>query len=142
MAPSKKSKAQKLAETSQILAEKAQGSPGGEEVTADVGDSASTSQPSTSKGKKESKAARALNAIRGKKEIPQEVVERVLDKVKDEAGAAAPPDIDANNVRLALEHLKILEVLQGKVGLGGRNKKDMGEHKVLFTFCSLDHRDG
>jgi glycylpeptide N-tetradecanoyltransferase len=98
-----------------------------------VGETANASEGgSTSKQKKKaSKATKALNALRGKKEIPQEIVNRVVDKVKAEQGEGGSADVDANNVRLALEQLKLLDVLQGKVGLWGKNKKDMGEHKVM-----------
>ena len=33
-------------------------------------------------------------------------------------------------MRLALEQMKLKEVLQGKAGIGGKNKKDTGGHKV------------
>ena len=33
-------------------------------------------------------------------------------------------------VRLALEQMKLKEVLQGKAGIGGKNKKDTVGHKV------------
>lgn len=97
-------------------------------------------QPSTSqkkKKKKKSKAAKALNALRGK-EIPQEVVNVVMDKVKAEHGEGAP-EADEANVRMALEHMKIMDVAQGKVGIGGKGKKDMGEHKVCITQGSLEY---
>lgn len=86
------------------------------------------SQPSTSsKKKKKSKAIRALKALRGKSEIPQEVVDQVLNKVQEHGGAEGA---DADGVRVALEQMKIMDVIQGKAGIGGKNKKDMGEHKV------------
>jgi glycylpeptide N-tetradecanoyltransferase len=89
-------------------------------------------QPSTSqkkKKKKRSKAVKALNALRGKNDIPQDLVNHVIDKVKEVHGEGAPEGNEAN-VRAALEHLKITEVVKGKAGIGGKNKKDMGEHKV------------
>ncbi|KAF8965241.1 N-myristoyl transferase [Flammula alnicola] len=91
--------------------------------------------PSTSskkKKKKRSKAKRLLNAIRGKDEIPQEVVDQVLDKVKAEGG---PGSLEANaeNIREALQQMKIMDVVQGKAGIGGFNKKDLGEHKFWGT---------
>ncbi|KAL0946633.1 hypothetical protein HGRIS_012830 [Hohenbuehelia grisea] len=91
-------------------------------------------QPSTShkKKKKKSKAARALNALRGKEEIPQQLVERVLDQVnKQDNGPIA--GADEETVRAALEQLKIMEVMKGNTGLGGINKKDMGPHKFWGT---------
>lgn len=95
------------------------------------GPNGSASSPSTSKKKKKkkSKAARALNALRGKSEIPQELVSQVLDQVRA-GGAPGSEEADEATVRLALEELKIMDVAKGKAGLGGVNKKDMGEHKV------------
>jgi len=94
-------------------------------------DAPEDNQPSTSqkKKKKKSKAVKALNALRGRSEIPQEVVNRVMDKVKEGHGEGT---LDGNeeNVRAALEHLKIMDVVKGKAGVGGKNKKDMGQHKV------------
>lgn len=89
---------------------------------------ASTSSKKKKK-KKTSKAVRALNALRGKSEIPQEVVDQVLDKVKAHGGVEGA---DAETVRAALEQMKIMEVMKGKTGIGGKNKKDMGEHKVCL----------
>jgi glycylpeptide N-tetradecanoyltransferase len=88
---------------------------------------ASTSQKK--KKKKKSKAARALNAIRGRSEIPQELVDHVLEKVKAD-GEAGSEEANEDNVRQALEQLKIMDVAKGKAGIGGFNKKDMGAHKV------------
>jgi hypothetical protein len=97
-------------------------------------DTAETSSPSTSqkkKRKKKSKAARALNALRGKTEIPQVLVEHVLDKVQTEsAGSETSDEATQDNVREILEQLKIMDVVKGRAGIGGINKKDMGEHKV------------
>jgi glycylpeptide N-tetradecanoyltransferase len=98
-------------------------------------------QPSTSqkkKKKKKSRAAKALNALRGKKEIPQELVDVVVDKVKAEHGDDAP-EADEANVRMALEHMKIMDVMQGKAGIGGKGKKDMGEHKVRIMRVSIEY---
>lgn len=79
------------------------------------------------KKKKKSKIAKLLGA--GKDEIPQELVDRVLDQVKGDR-AVGSEDLNAENVREALEQLKIMDVVRGKAGLGGLNKKDIGEHKV------------
>ncbi|KIM87248.1 hypothetical protein PILCRDRAFT_815729 [Piloderma croceum F 1598] len=95
----------------------------------------SSAEPSTSskkKKKKQSKAMKALNALRGKHEIPQAVVDQVLDKVKEQGGSAAA-GADEASVRAALEQMKIMEVAQGKAGIGGKNKKDMGQHKFWAT---------
>ncbi len=70
--------------------------------------------------------------INSKDGIPErEVVGTVLDKVKAEGGPAAL-DANAENVREALRQMKIMDVVQGKAGVGGQNKKDMGEHKVVL----------
>jgi glycylpeptide N-tetradecanoyltransferase len=67
---------------------------------------------------------------RGKDEISQDLVNRVLDQVKGDPAVAGSDNVNAENVREALEQLKIVDVAKGKVGLGGLNKKDIGEHKV------------
>jgi glycylpeptide N-tetradecanoyltransferase len=94
--------------------------------------------PSTSsqKKKKRSKVTKALNTLRGKQEIPQELVDHVLGKVKEQEGARSD-EFTTDNVREVLEHLKILDVLKGKSGLGGINKKDVGEHKVHRLLVSF-----
>jgi len=89
--------------------------------------------PSTSKKKKKkkkSKIAKLLGA--GKDEIPQKLVDRVLDQVKGDR-AVGSEDVNAENVRETLEELKIMDVARGKAGLGGLNKKDIGEHKFWAT---------
>jgi len=91
-----------------------------------------TGASSSKKKKKKSKSAKkALSALLGKgdSEVPQQVVEAVLDKVKAEGGVASS-EATAENVREALQQMKIMDVVQGKAGIGGVNKKDMGEHKV------------
>jgi len=117
----------------------------GEELNAaDDAAATSTSTSQKKKKKKKSKAKKLLNAIRGNDEIPQEVVDRVLDKVKAE-GSINSAELNADNVRLALEELKIMDVVRGKAGLGGYNKKDMGEHKVrtVLTFVeALTYMNG
>ncbi|KAF7305084.1 Glycylpeptide N-tetradecanoyltransferase [Mycena kentingensis (nom. inval.)] len=82
--------------------------------------------------KKKSKAAKALAALRGRSEIPDEIVSQVLDKVKAE-GSGDNEQIDEVTVRQALEQMKIMDVVKGKAGLGGFNKKDMGAHKFWAT---------
>lgn len=91
--------------------------------------------PSTSskkKKKKRTKAIKALNALRGQKDgVPQGVVDAVLEKVKQ---TGEVPGADEATVRLALEQMKIKDLVQGKAGIGGKNKKDTGGHKVrLYT---------
>lgn len=94
----------------------------------------SSSNAQKKKKKKKSKAKKLLNALRGNQEVPQEAVDIVLDKVKAEGGASAA-DVNAEQVKEVLEQLKIMDVVQGKAGLGGLNKKDMGEHKVCHHPC-------
>ncbi|KAI6005702.1 N-myristoyl transferase [Pisolithus albus] len=91
------------------------------------------SQPSSSKPqrKKRSKVSKALNKIRGK-EIPQSIVNHVVEQVKVEQGSDSPA-ADPDAVRAALEQLKIMDVLKGKAGVAGRGKKAMGEHKFWAT---------
>lgn len=90
-----------------------------------------TSSASTSKKKKKkkSKATRALAALRPQDAIPQSLVDQVLEKVKAEHGEGAP-GTDEAHVRMALEQLKVGDVIKGKAGIGGKNRKEMGEHKV------------
>ncbi|KAJ3565007.1 hypothetical protein NP233_g7915 [Leucocoprinus birnbaumii] len=94
-----------------------------------TGASTSTSKK---KKKKKSKVSKALGAITGKSDIPDELVNEVLDKVKAE-GSVPEQDLTVENIREALKQLKIMDVVQGKAGLGGINKKDMGEHKFWGT---------
>lgn len=95
-------------------------------------DAAQIASPSTSqkkKKKKKSKASKALNALRGKPDVSQELVNHVLDKVQTE-NAVGAAEATQENVREILEQLKIMDVVKGRAGIGGINKKDMGEHKV------------
>lgn len=89
---------------------------------------ADTQSSSKKKKKKKSKAVRALNALRGQKEIPQELVDKVLSEAKSKRGDME--GLNEENVRQALEEMKVADVVQGRAGISGRGKKDMGEHKV------------
>ena len=105
-----------------------------EAATAGSSSAVQVATPSTTskkKKKKRSKAAKALNALRGgsKDAIPDDVVKIVLEKVRAEGGEAAA-GADAETVRMALEQMKLKDVVQGKSGIGGKNKKDTGGHKV------------
>lgn len=42
-------------------------------------------------------------------------------------------ELDDAHVRMALDHLRLQDVLKGKSGIGGKNRKDMGEHKFWNT---------
>ncbi|KAF5347878.1 hypothetical protein D9757_013416 [Collybiopsis confluens] len=102
-----------------------------DEAQAQPEPSSSTPSSSKKKKKKKSKAARVLNALTGKA-IPDALVERVLETVQQQGGEAGE-QANAENVRLALEQMKIMDVVKGKAGPGGMNKKDMGEHKFWST---------
>lgn len=121
-----------------VKAEDTSGSEGEGEDAEDAApqaSSSSTAQASSSKkkGKKKAKAAaKALSSLvkgKDKDKIPQAVVEEVLQRVKQEQGDGAE-GADETTVRLALEQMKIMDVLKGKSGIGGKNKKDTGDHKV------------
>ncbi|GLB34863.1 putative adds a myristoyl group to the N-terminal glycine residue of certain cellular proteins [Lyophyllum shimeji] len=103
----------------------------GSEIDAADNASPSTSTPKTKK-KNRSKISKALGALRGNSQIPQELVNHVLDKVKEEGGEGSA-EANQYNVREALEQLKIMDVVKGKAGPGGVNKKDMGTHKFWGT---------
>ncbi|KAJ2913440.1 hypothetical protein MD484_g6978, partial [Candolleomyces efflorescens] len=101
---------------------------------------ASNEGPSTSSGsgkkkkKKKSKAAKFLNKLKRNhdEEIPQEVVDTVMEEIRAQ-GTLSPEELTAENIRHALQQMKMLDVVQGKAGVGGINAKDMGEHKFWAT---------
>lgn len=105
------------------------GSDSGHEDVADLEEATAPSTSQKKKKKKKSKISNALNALRGRNDIPQELVDQVLDKVKAE-GSVGSEAANAESVRQALEQIKIMDVVKGKAGIGGLNRKDMGEHKV------------
>jgi glycylpeptide N-tetradecanoyltransferase len=90
------------------------------------------SRPSKKKKKEAIKSrARAVDAPKGDS-VPQAVVDQVAAKVKEEHGedhAAA----DEETIRKLLRKLEPRDVAEGKAGLGGKNKKDTGDHKVRRT---------
>lgn len=96
----------------------------------DLPEASSPSTSSKKKKKKRSKALKALNALRGKDNIPDDLVKVVLEKVKEQGSA---PEADEATVRAALEQMKIKDVIKGKTGLGGKNLKETGGHKVRKT---------
>ncbi|KAI0034011.1 Myristoyl-CoA:protein N-myristoyltransferase, N-terminal domain-containing protein [Vararia minispora EC-137] len=102
----------------------------------DDGPAAGPSDPSIAtpsskkKKKKRSKVSKVLNTLKGK-EVPQVMVDKVMEKVNEEHGDQ--PLMDEESIRRLLEQLKVNDVLQGKAGLGGKNKKDMGDHKFWST---------
>lgn len=84
------------------------------------------------KKSKTSKMSKILGKLKGDEEIPDEVVETVMEKVKAE-GSLNPDEVSAAKVREALQQMKIMEVMKGNTGVGGINKKDTGEHKFWAT---------
>ncbi|KAI0320750.1 N-myristoyl transferase [Amylostereum chailletii] len=89
------------------------------------------SASSRKKKKKRSKVAKALNALKGNS-VPQVVVDKVVEKVQQDHGPNAE-GADEDSIRRLLEQLQINDVIQGKSGLGGKNKKDAGDHKFWAT---------
>ena len=84
--------------------------------------SAQTSSSKKKKKKKRSKLAKLLNPSGAAED---KIVETVLEKVKAEHA-----DADEDTVRAALQQLNLQDVIAGKSGLGGKNQKDTGGHKV------------
>jgi len=110
-----------------------------------VSDSGSDEQPeqaaegsaasgSQKKKKKKKKGAKMLkNLLKGPSDkVPQALVNEILQRAKQEPGASAE-EVNEASVREAMEQMKILDVLRGKTGLGGQNKKEIGEHKFWST---------
>jgi len=100
------------------------------EAAASTGESSSSKKKSK---KKKGKTIQALsNLISTNKDasgssIPQELVDHVQERVKLETEHKS---VSEEEVRKALQMLKAMDVLEGKSGVGGKNRKDMGEHKV------------
>jgi glycylpeptide N-tetradecanoyltransferase len=118
-------------------------------AAAEPGPSSTTSKGKKNKKKKKSKASKADN-------IPQEVVDLVVNEVRhvillaltparsvsliikihicrQKHGASEVENLDEAHVRMALDRLRIMDVLKGKSGIGGKNRKEMGEHKFWAT---------
>lgn len=85
-------------------------------------------QPSTSTSQKKKKKKKSKS--KRKDAIPDEVVEAVMDRVKNDESVTSHMEVNAENIRQVLQQLKIMDVVKGKAGPGGLNKKDIGEHKV------------
>ncbi|KAI9441266.1 N-myristoyl transferase [Lactarius indigo] len=100
------------------------------EVPATASAESGPSRPSKKK-KKRSKISRAISALSGDT-VPQAVVDRVVAKVKEEHGEDSPA-ADEDAVRQLLKQLKLRDVAEGKAGLGGKHKKDAGDHKFWAT---------
>ncbi|KAG8814420.1 glycylpeptide N-tetradecanoyltransferase [Serendipita sp. 401] len=91
-----------------------------------------SSSATTSKGKKQKKKKKA-KGNKGANDIPQEVVDHVVSEIRQKHGASTTENLDEAHVRMALDRLRILDVLKGKAGIGGKNRKEMGEHKFWAT---------
>ena len=127
--PNQKAKATEIVDTNPVP-EEILNSGSEPEVTGIQDDTVS----STSQRKKKKKKKKLFSG--GKDEISQDLVDRVLDQVKGDRAVADSNNVNAENVREALEQLKVMEVAKGKAGLGGLNKKDIGEHKVRKTYST------
>jgi hypothetical protein len=78
--------------------------------------------PSKKNKKKKSKVSRLLNPVAG---VEEEIVETVFHKVK-----AEHTGVDESSIRATIRQLKLKDVIVGKSGLGGKNQKETGGHRV------------
>ena len=69
--------------------------------------------------------AQAIAALRPEGSIPQSLVDKVVKMVKAEHGEGAP-GTDGAHVRMALEQLKVGDVIKGKAGIGGKKQEGDG----------------
>jgi glycylpeptide N-tetradecanoyltransferase len=53
--------------------------------------------------------------------------------IRQKHGSSTTEALDEAHVRMALDKLRIMDVLKGKSGIGGKNRKEMGEHKFWAT---------
>ncbi|KAG9318813.1 acyl-CoA N-acyltransferase [Chiua virens] len=90
------------------------------------------------KRKKKSKAAKILDSLRGN-EIPQSIVDHVVSESKAAEQGSGMRLADAEAVRQALDHLKLMDAIKGKMSITGRSKNALGEHKVWSYPSSLFH---
>ena len=93
-------------------------------------------QTSSSKKKKKKKKTKLAKILNPSAAAEDKLVETVLEKVKAEHA-----DADEATVRAALQQLNLKDVVSGKSGLGGKNQKDTGGHKVrdyrvLYVECT------
>ncbi|KZT26399.1 N-myristoyl transferase [Neolentinus lepideus HHB14362 ss-1] len=130
---SQKDKAEEIIDTTveEHLEEASGSSEGEEEVDTSTPQASSSAGTSQKKKKKRAKIAKALNVIKGQKQVPQGVVDEVLGRVKQEHGDVE--GVDEQTVRMALDQLKIMDYAKGKTGIGGKGKKDAGDHKFWGT---------
>jgi len=88
----------------------------------------------TSTSKKKKKVSKTPHGLSGKSEIPEEIVNEVLDKVAAD-GTVPEEELTVENITEALIRLKTvnINVAQGKIVHGELNQKDMGGHKVIYS---------
>lgn len=97
---------------------------------------ASAGASSRKKKKKKSKVTKLLSALRPNDTLHEAIVDHVMSKASEQQEATAPgtasdgAKMDREAIRKALEQLQLGDVLKGKAGIGGKNRKEMGEHKV------------
>jgi glycylpeptide N-tetradecanoyltransferase len=97
----------------------------------------SSSVPAASGNKKKKKKkSKVSKMLQPGGEVPQQLVDHVVKEVQAKHGSATE-GTDEASVRAVLEQLKIMDVIKGKSGLGGKNRKDMGEHKVSLFVCGI-----
>lgn len=97
------------------------------EGAAEPSSSATVSKGKKSKKKKKAKGNKDAN------DIPQAVVDHVVSEIRQKHGSSTTESLDEAHVRMALDKLRIMDVLKGKSGIGGKNRKEMGEHKFWAT---------
>ena len=108
----------------------------GEDQEPPQASSSSAPAPSGSKKKKNKKKSKLSKLLQPSGEVPQQLVSHVVKEVQTKHGAGTE-GTDEASVRALLEQLKIIDVLKGKSGLGGKNRKDMGEHKVGLSIYEI-----
>ena len=104
----------------------------GEDQEQPQASSSSAPAPGGSKKKKNKKKSKISKLLQPGGEIPQQLVDHVVNEVQAKHGAGTE-GTDEASVKALLEQLKIMDVMKGKSGLGGKNRKDMGEHKVSVS---------
>ena len=104
--------------------------------TPDASNSQTPGAGSSKKSKKKKKKTKTSvfgtgsgNAPLNAEDIPQELVDVVVAKVREEHGEGTP-GTDEESVRQALAHMGIKDVVKGKAGVGGTEEKGLVEHRV------------
>jgi glycylpeptide N-tetradecanoyltransferase len=97
----------------------------GEDQEQPQASSSSAPASSGSKKKKSKKKTKVSKMLQPGGEVPQQLVTHVVKEVQAKHGAGTE-GTDEASVRALLEQLKIIDVLKGKSGIGGKNRKDMG----------------